>query len=195
VSNEVPSRSWFAAGVIPRRGKPADLLVIRYWYDWNPTARGSSHAQQVKFPGGSRRVDTGNPDRTPEDTLVRELREEVLRGEEGRVDGLLLLHVEDVIAPGRDVHTKYYFLVGALEGDLRDRDLFEVSRGRAEAPGGRQRAERMSPPCFIDVASLAEVIFKRHAPALRAYCERLVHDGNLAPEARSAMNSLDRRGL
>lgn len=172
--------SWFSAALIPNPSNPEELLIVHYWFDWQPNRWTEP---QVKFPGGSKKVGF---DRAPEDTLVRELDEEVFKN--GKVIGQSLLISE--ASRGRDgrEHTKHFFLVHTFEGQLRRDDLLEEERGTAENPEGPVRTERLTPPVFVGVRSLASQIFHRHAGALSAYCLHLAEEtGN--------QNALDAIGL
>jgi LmbE family N-acetylglucosaminyl deacetylase len=177
--------------VIPNPAGAAEVLVVRYWYDWRPDAPDAR--PQVKFPGGSRRTGQDDADASPADSLARELREEVFMNGVGAVLRLSPLHAETLSTAGRPDHIKHFFLVHDFDGDLRREDLFELEQGTAEKPDGPARTERMAPPEFIDVATLARVIFRSHGGALRAYCQQLTATDAHAGPVAEALAILNRR--
>lgn len=185
---EATEPSWFSAALIPDPVAAHKLLVVRYWFEWDPQRPGTVGRHQVKFPGGSKNTSI---DLTPEDTLGRELSEEVFSK-----GGLLthsLLHSETHRGGGGRHHTKHFFLVQQFQGEFRREDLFEKEHGTAENPGGPLRTERIGPPDFVTVGILARTIFRRHAGALWAYCRYLSESGRYAREAGEAIDILRRR--
>jgi hypothetical protein len=117
--------------------------------------------------------------------VVRELAEEVFR--EGQVLTQSLLLSETSLGRGGREHTKFFFVVHDFQGELRRDDLFEEERGTVENPQGSVRTERMTPPMFVNIRSLANQIFYRHTCALREYCVRLAKE---APGSRNALESI-----
>ncbi|GMU74141.1 MAG: hypothetical protein AMXMBFR44_3400 [Candidatus Campbellbacteria bacterium] len=145
---------WFCAGTKAPAGK-AELLVGRYYPDFK---RDPEHFQ-IKFLGGTQKVTKGVCESTPEETLYREMLEEVL-APGGRVMSCEQIDAATVSLPG---HKKCFYLI-TLEGPLRESDLYEIEY---DVRLKRDRTEKLSPPFYMDVRELWHAIFPGHREALR----------------------------
>jgi hypothetical protein len=131
---------WFSAGTQVKGDK---LLAMKY----NGVYR---------FPGGKEKSGNGRNDKTPEETLVAEMGEEVFEGGVGLVTSMELVHEVPKVG-----HSKYFYLA-TLEGELRKKIKKEVGED-----------EVLDPPEFVQVDQLAKTIFWSHLPALKKICQRL----------------------
>lgn len=188
---EVRNPTWFCAAVMPDPENPFRVIAFEYCYDndRNPDRI------QIKLPGGTRKKNGDRNDTTPEETLVREVAEEVIKDRQGESgEGEPLLGFDLPLREGRPGHTKYFFIVRSFTGKLRKEQLFEESQGKAEEDGVQEsRTERMGPPDYINLEKLVRVIFYSHLPALRAYVEQLAVNLEYLDRALDILSILARR--
>lgn len=146
--------NYFCAATIVVGGT---VMVVEYYPDYKERP----DEVQLKFPGGKKKPERG--DRTPYDTLIAEIEEEVLSDEGGRVTSWIPFH--KVIKGGG--HIQYFCLVVIEEGVLRQNLRFE---DKEEDERGRVTRELIGVPHFVDVTRLADTIFYSHRSALKALC-------------------------
>ena len=158
---------WFSAGMLVLRDM---VLVLDYYPDFPRSTR-----VDVKFPGGGESQSDGRNDQNPVDTLMAEMREEVLQPGGMVTDQELLYTVE---LPG---HSKHFFGFTA-SGKLRVKSIDEQE--------DNGRVERLGPPRFMDVRELAKVLFPGHLPGLKALCE---HFASSRPAFRQAIETVEKR--
>ena len=162
------------------------ILVV----DYKPNWQGQPLVVQIKFPGGTGDVD----DDTPFHTLIREGKDELLKGTTGAlIEEVFPVHKETI--PSRDVgeidHRKYGVVVQTNTVILS----YLIREGRHEYNDrhGRRRVtdEEISNHRYLDVGELARVIFPTHRGFLRALCKILAPH---IPEYGWALQDLDRVG-
>lgn len=169
---------WFAGAVVVDL-ENRKLLVIDY-------SRDPSIPGQTKFVGGAAKEENGHKDRTPRETLAREVDQELFGRGVGRITSVREFYVEEVLNDQGNCyppHKKHFFLV-TLEGNLRKEIL------REDENDGHY--EVLSPPYWIDVVELAGKIHGAHARALLTLCKAL------APKIQEfawAQETLEGRGF
>jgi len=189
MSAEIQTKTWYSAGILVNPENLLEVAVFDYCYDHER----HPGVIQVKFPGGTMKRNADRNDNTPEDTLCREIEEEVFKNRVGKV---LESRVIYEFTPKPD-HTKYFYLVERFDGQFRQEDLFEEDQGKKEerVENRMPRTERMGPPRYVDIRELAKVIFPFHAPALKAYSEYVAVDSKHLDAALDTMNTIQERGF
>jgi hypothetical protein len=140
-------------------------------------------AQQLKFPGGSMKINESRRDTNPEDTLRAEFNEEVFSPEGGEITSW-----EPVCKYSSGNHSKYFSLV-EITGELRQVPLREPDDTDEK---GRSQKEVIGVPQFMRVDRVARAIFHSHGKALAVLCEQRRHQ---SANFYYALEILKERGL
>ena len=140
-----------ACNVVYKRGESGLEFLVLDYQSINPKTKKVTR-EEVRFPTGTSQ--SGEFGESTEETSVRKLREET---------GLLALDTERIADKMvEEDHIKYVFLISHAEC------LGELRQGSITVKG-----DQMSPPYWVSVKRLHDLIAPVHFWAYRAACEKL----------------------